>query len=174
MEEHKKHRLPLLEDLADWRFDRYLTMQLLPWFYLILVMAAVLLTIVTVVSFFQVSMLAGMTALVAAPFALLVSIAVVRAALEYLVMAHRIMSIIERMDALPEQVHGVSNRVEGISHHVDHLIKRVDHMDATLALLRPLLDSTTLPKRLINSLRGKPENGKPGNGGSPPGGKGDK
>ncbi|EKF75825.1 hypothetical protein A11A3_03112 [Alcanivorax hongdengensis A-11-3] len=162
MDEQKKARVKLLEDLADWRFDRYLTMQLLPWFYLILVMAATLLTIIIVVSFFQVSMLAGITALLAAPFGLLVAVAVVRAALEYLVMAHRIMNIIERMDALPDQVSGVSTRVEGISDHVDHLVERVERMEGTLTLLRPLLESTNLPKRLINSLRGKPENGKPG------------
>lgn len=145
----------VISSFADWRFDQYLTMRLLPLFYLLLVLGALAVISVIVAAVFYLSMFAGFIALGIAPLVFLVAVAVIRAALEYLVMAHRIMRIIERMDALPEQVHGLSVRVEGITDHIDHLSGQVDGMNETLVHLRPLLSISDMPRRVLSSLLGK-------------------
>lgn len=143
----------LIRDLGDWRFRRYLTMQLLPLFYLLLVFGALVLVAAVVGLCFWFSTLAGIVAASVAPLALLIMVAVIRAALEYLVMAHRIMRIIERMDALPDQVAGLSERVDGITGHVDQLIHQVDEIHETLMHARPFLRSAATTGRLLDILR---------------------
>ena len=145
----------VVRNLADWRFDHYLTMQLLPLFYLLLVFgAAVVITGLTALVFWL-SPTAGLVALAVAPMVLLIAVAVIRAALEYLVMAHRIMRIIERMDALPHQVAGLSQRVDGITGHVDQLIHHVDDIHETLMHARPILRGAASTGRLLDLLRPK-------------------
>lgn len=145
----------VISSFADWRFEQYLTMRLLPLFYLLLVVGALAVIAAIVAGVFYLSMTAGFIALGVAPLVFLVAVAVIRAALEYLVMAHRIMRIIERMDALPDQVHGLSVRVEGITDHIDNLSVQVDGMSETLHHLRPLLSISGAPRRMLSSLLGK-------------------
>ena len=148
-----------IPNLADWRFNRYLTMQLLPLFYLLLILGA-LVTIggIVLLCFYYVSMLAGLIALVLSPIVFLVTFAVIRAALEYLIMAHRIMRIIERMDALPTQVTDLSARVDRITGHVDQLIEHVDDIHASMMDAQPLFKSAGLLSRLLGRNRTDREN----------------
>lgn len=139
--------------IVDLRFDRYLTMQLLPVFYLLLLIAASALAFLAVVAGFGASPLAGLITLVAAPFALLLVVVIIRAALEYMVMAHRIMRIIERMDALNDTIHGVSARVDNMDQHVDRVADEFVELNQTLTLLRPLLESASLPSKLFSKAR---------------------
>lgn len=142
-----------IPNLADWRFNRYLTMQLMPLFYLLLILGALVVVVGIVGICFWFSTLAGIIAAVIAPLAFLVIVAVIRAALEYMIMAHRIMRIIERMDALPNQVADLSVRVDGITEHVDRLTHHVDDIHETLMHVQPLLRSAGLPSRLLNALK---------------------
>ena len=142
-----------IPNLADWRFNRYLTMQLMPLFYLLLILGALVVVVGVVGVCFWFSLMAGIIAAVIAPLAFLVIAAVIRAALEYMIMAHRIMRIIERMDALPNQVADLSVRVDGITDHVDLLNTHVEDIHETLMHVQPLLRSAGLPSRLLNVLR---------------------
>ncbi|EKF76153.1 hypothetical protein A11A3_01625 [Alcanivorax hongdengensis A-11-3] len=147
----------VIPNLADWRFNRYLTMQLLPLFY-VLLMAGALVAVLGIVGLcFWFSVLAGIIAACLAPLVFLVIAAVIRAALEYLIMAHRIMRIIEGMDALPGQVGDLTHRVEGITSHVDELTGQVHDIHESLMHVRPLLRSAGLPGRLLDALRGPRE-----------------
>lgn len=141
-----------IPNVADWRFRHYLTMQLMPLFYLLLISGALLAIALIVAACFWFSMLAGLIAALLAPVVFLVTVAVIRAALEYLIMAHRIMRIIERMDALPDQVNTLNQRVDGITGHVDQLIVHVDDIHDSLMQVRPILRSAGLTSRLLNSL----------------------
>lgn len=144
----------MLKNFADWRFNRYLTMQLLPLFYLLLMLGALAVIAGLVAMAFYFSPMLGWIAAGISPFVLLITIAVIRAALEYLIMAHRIMRIIERMDALPHQVADLSYRVDGITQHVDQLIHRVDDIHDALMHARPVLSALSLPRRLLERLNG--------------------
>lgn len=141
-----------IPNFADWRFNRYLTMQLLPLFYLLLMLGALLAILGMVAACFYFSWLAGVIAALAAPVVFLVTFAVIRAALEYLIMAHRIMRVIERMDALPGHVTDLALRVDGITRHVDQLIVHVDDIHGTLMQARPLLRSAGFAGRLLGTL----------------------
>jgi ABC-type multidrug transport system fused ATPase/permease subunit len=138
-----------IPNIGDWRFNRYLTMQLLPLFYVLLLAGALVVIISIVVVCFYFSLMVGLIAALASPIVFLVTFAVIRAALEYLIMAHRIMRIIERMDALPGQVSELSVRVDGITNHVDQLINHVDDIHGTLMEVRPILRSAGLVSRLF-------------------------
>jgi|GEM_PF-289451 len=144
----------VISSFADWRFEQYLTMRLLPLFYLLLVLGALAVIAGLVAITFYFSFMAGLIAAAIAPLVLLISVAVIRAALEYLVMAHRIMLIVERMDALPVQVQGLSVRVEGINGHIDQLTEQVEEIHGTLMQVRPLLGVRNLPGRILKSLLG--------------------
>lgn len=156
--QHLRERPPadpgtgVIRGLADWRFNRYLTTQLLPVFYLLLVLGSVVLVAAIVGLCFWLNTLAGIIAAAAAPLVLLVMVVVIRTVLEYLVSAHRIMRIIERMDALPDQVSGLSTRVDGITVHVDQLINHVDDIHETLMHARPFLRSAATTGRLLDVL----------------------
>ena len=143
----------LVPNLADWRFEHYLTMRLLPLFYLLLVAGAAVAVFGIAAACFWISTPIGLIALAVSPLLLLVIVAVVRAALEYLIMAHRIMRIIERMDALPEQVRDLSYRVDGITRQVDRLTDNVQDIHKDLMHVRPLLRSAGLPARLLAFLK---------------------
>ena len=143
----------LVPNLADWRFEHYLTMRLLPLFYLLLVAGAAVAVFGIAAACFWISTPIGLIALSVSPLLLLVIVAVVRAALEYLIMAHRIMRIIERMDALPEQVRDLSYRVDGITRQVDRLTDNVQDIHQDLMHVRPLLRSAGFPSRLLAFLK---------------------
>ena len=144
----------ILEGALDWKFQRYLTMQLLPIFYILLVAAAILAVVATIIAAFMVSTTTGIFALCVAPLGLFFVIAIIRATLEYLVMAHRIMLIVENMSDLPDQVGDLAGRVDSITSHVDQLIEHVDGINNTLMDLRPLIRSANLPGRVVEVLRG--------------------
>lgn len=132
--------------LVDWQFNRYLSMQLLPLLYLLMIIGAVLLVGFLVAASFSSSLWFGLATACLSPLILLVAVAIVRAALEYLVMAHRTMNIVESMRALPDQVSKVEGRVQELSN-------RVEDIHETVIQLRPLLRSAGLPARLLDSLR---------------------
>lgn len=142
----------LLSGLFDWRFRRYLTMQLLPVFYVLLILAAIVVIGGMVLLVFLFDPLAGLVAAAVSPFVLLIAVAVIRAVLEYLVMAHRIMRVVENMERIPGHVDQLSARVEGLAGKVEDLGGRVEHMHDTVTMLRPLLAPASLPTRLWRRL----------------------
>ncbi len=132
--------------MVDWQFNRYLSMQLLPLLYLLMIIGALLLVGFLVAASYSSSLWFGLAATVLSPLLFVVFVAIVRAALEYLVMAHRTMSIVESMRALPDQVAKVEGRVEALT-------SQVEDIHGTVIQLRPLLRSAGLPARLLDSLR---------------------
>jgi hypothetical protein len=124
----------LLRGLIDWRFQRYLTMQLLPVFYVLLVIAAVVVIAGVVALAFLWSSMAGLITLAVAPFVLLIAVAVIRAVLEYLVMAHRIMRVVENMERIPGHVDQLTARVDVVVTQVDALGEKVNDMHSTVGL----------------------------------------
>lgn len=124
----------LIGGLLDWRFRRYLTMQLLPVFYVLLIVAAVMVIAGMIGLAFLFSPMAGLITLVVAPFVLLIAVAVIRAVLEYLVMAHRIMRVVENMERIPMHVDQLSTRIDLVVQHVDALGGQVDDMHRVVGL----------------------------------------
>lgn len=145
----------LVSGLLDWRFERYLTMQLLPFFYVALVFAAVMVIIAAIGFAFMVEPMAGLLAVVVAPFVLLISVAIIRAVLEYLVMAHRIMRVVENMERIPGHVDHLSERIDIVAGKVDDITTRTEHIHGTVNMARPLLRSTRLPTRLWRAMKGE-------------------
>lgn len=145
----------LISGLLDWRFERYLTMQLLPLFYLLVTFAAVAVIAGIVALAFLWDTLAGFITLAIAPFVLLIAVAVIRAVLEYLVMAHRIMRVVEDMDRIPGQVAHLTTRVDVVTAKMDDMGDRVEHIHGTVNMVRPLLRPATLPTRVIRGLLGR-------------------
>ena len=129
----------LLAGLLDWRFRRYLTMQLLPVFYLLLILAAVVVIAGIVGLAFLFSPLAGLITLGVSPFILLIAVAVIRAVLEYLVMAHRIMRVVENMERIPGHVDQLTSRIETVAGQVDGLSEQVNDIHRTVGLPGRLL-----------------------------------
>lgn len=124
----------LVSGLMDWRFERYLTMQLLPVFYVLLVVAAVAVIAGLVGLAFLFSTMAGLILLAVAPFILLIAVAIIRAVLEYLVMAHRIMRVVENMERIPGHVAQLTARVDVVVARVDALGGQVDDIHRTVGL----------------------------------------
>lgn len=143
----------LVSGLFDWRFRHYLTMQLLPVFYVLLILAAVVVIAGIVGIAFLIAPLAGLIALGISPFVLLISVAVIRAVLEYLVMAHRIMRVVENMERIPRHVDRLSDRVDLVVDRVDGLGERVEHIHETVTMLRPLLAPSRMSTRLWRAVR---------------------
>jgi hypothetical protein len=136
----------LVSGLLDWRFQRYLTMQLLPVFYLLLVLAAVVVIAGVVGLAFLFSPMAGLITVAVAPFVLLIAVAVIRAVLEYLVMAHRIMRVVENMERIPGHVDQLTARVDAVVSQVDALGGQVGDIHRTVGL----------PGRMMRQWNNKP------------------
>jgi hypothetical protein len=141
-----------LGGILDFRFRRNLTMQLLPLVYIVLLLGAAGVILLILVVAFWVSPLAGLVALVVAPFAFLAAAAVIRAALEYLVMAYRIMETVQEMKGIPGQVHYLSTEFEQIAAEVHHIRAQVDSVTEVVQDLQPLLHTVSLPGRLLRGL----------------------
>ncbi len=139
--------------IFDFRFRRNLTMQLLPLFYVLLLLGAAGVIALAVVVAFWVSPLAGLVAVVVAPLAFLAAAAVIRAALEYLVMAYRIMETVQSMQGIPGQVHYLSSEFEQIAAEVHHIRGQVDTVTEVVEGLRPVVEPLALPGRLLRGLR---------------------
>lgn len=144
--------------ILDLRFTRYLSMQLLPLFYALLLLGALgVLVLVTALAFWL-SPWAGLVMLLLAPLGFLVAAAVIRAALEFLVMAYRIMETVNRMDRIPSQVDNLNTKVDGISAEFDlvaaqvhHIRGQVDGVTETTGILRQILHPLSLPARMARS-----------------------
>lgn len=147
-----------LGGILDLRFQRNLTMQLLPLFYLVLLLGAAGIVLLIVAGAFWLSLWAGVVTLLVAPFGFLAAVAVIRAALEYMVLAYRIMETVNRMDRIPGQVDNLNARVDYITAEFDrvaaevhHIRDQVDGVTDTVHLLRPVLNPLSLPGKLMRS-----------------------
>lgn len=164
----------ILDGLLDLRFSRYLSMQLLPIFYGLLLLGAAVVIAAVVALAFWLNPLWGAGTLLVAPLAWLVTAAVIRAALEFLVMAHRIMITVQRMDGIPDHVDALSLRVENIttgfeqvraqvdnihtgfsaiSAEVHHVRRQVDGITGTVNMVKPVLAPVGVMGRLLGRRR---------------------
>ncbi len=156
--------------IADLRFGRYLSMQLLPIFYVLLLFgAAVVIAALTALAFWF-SPWWGLVALLIAPLAWLVTAAVIRAALEFLVMAYRIMLTVQNMnevaghvaslsghiDLLQTRLEGITGNVQDIHagfgeirHEIQHVRHQVDSVTATVDMASPILRPLGMAQRLM-------------------------
>lgn len=145
----------LIDGLCDWQFRHYLTMRLLPMFYVLTIVAASAVIAGLVGMAFLVDAVTGIIALAVAPFGLLISVAIIRAVLEYLVMAHRIMRVVENMERIPRHVDLLSERVDVVVGRIDDLGGRVEQIHGTVSMARPLLAPGRYPARLWRRLRAR-------------------
>lgn len=165
-----------LGGIADLRFKRNLTMQLLPVFYgLLLLGATLVLASITAITFWF-SPRWGLLALLLAPVAWLMAVAIIRAALEFLIMAYRIMLTVENMnevaghvaslsghiDLLQERLEGITGNVQDIHagfseirQEIQHVRGQVDHVTATVDMARPVLRPLGLAQGWLQGRRGK-------------------
>lgn len=141
-----------LAGIVDFRFQRNLTMQLLPLFYTLLLLGAALVILTLMGLAFWLSPMAGLASLVIGPVAFFIAVAVIRAALEYLVMAYRIMQTVNGMDRIPGQVDNLNARVDHVVAEVDHIRRQFDEVAHTVQLLRPVLQPLSFPSRLVRSM----------------------
>lgn len=142
--------------ILDFQFNEYLTMQLLPAFYAALLLGALVATIAINIGAWQLSTVAGIVVSVTSPFALMLAFAVIRAALEFLVMGYRIMLTLERMDRIPTQVDNLNSKVDGISdlvhgfeQRIEHIQGRVDEVTENISFLKHVSGVTNLPGKLL-------------------------
>ena len=142
--------------LTDFRFEHYLSMQLLPLFYGLLLLGVLGAFVVFNVLAFWVSTEVGLVMLGLTPLGLLIAFAVTRAALEFLVMAYRIMETVNRMDRIPAQVDNLNTKVDGISvkveafhGQIDYIQGKVDEVTHTIHFLKPISTLSKLPKRFL-------------------------
>jgi len=177
--QHMTDSIPLhwqrfIGGIADLRFERYLTMQLLPIFYVLLLLGAVLVLAAITALCFWFSGWLGLATLVVSPVLWLMFAALVRAALEYLVMAYRIMLTVQKMDSitttvvqLATEVESLQSRLGGITanvqdihtgfadirHQVQHVRNQVDHVTTTVDMARPILQPLGLAQKLLRGWR---------------------
>lgn len=100
-----------LRALVDFSFTRYITIQMLPVVYGIMIVTSLVITVQAVVSEFDVSRVRGWCYLVLSPFAFIVLISICRALLEFLVVVFRIAEDIEELASMRESV----DRISGIA-----------------------------------------------------------
>lgn len=146
--------------LVDFRFNQYLSMQLLPVFYALLLLGILGFFVALNAVAFWFSSLAGLATLAITPFGLLIAFAVTRAALEFLVMAYRIMETVQRMDRIPQQVDNLNSKVDGISEHVHsfeiqigQIQRQVDDVTHSIGFLKPISVIGGLPGKLFRSRK---------------------
>lgn len=159
-----------LSGIADLRFGRYLSMQLLPIFYVLLLFGAAVVIAALVAGAFWFSLWWGLAGLVLAPLAWLVAAAVIRAALEFLVMAYRIMLTVQNMnevaghvaslsghiDLLQTRLEGITGNVQdihagfgAIREEISHVRGQVDTVTETVDMARPVLRPLGLAQKLM-------------------------
>ncbi|MDX1670651.1 MAG: DUF4282 domain-containing protein, partial [Limnobacter sp.] len=142
--------------ILDFQFHENLTIALLPAFYIILLVGATAVAIIINIGAWQISTLVGVTVSMLSPFALMLVFAVIRAALEFIVMGYRIMLTLERMDRIPSQVDNLNSKVDGISdlvhgfeRRIEHIEGRVDEVADNISFLKHVSGMTNLPGRLL-------------------------
>lgn len=156
--------------ITDLRFNHYLSMQLLPIFYVLLLAGVTLVVALVAALVLWLSPWWGMAVVLLAPVAWLVAAAVIRAALEFLVMAYRIMVTVQDMnevaghvasltghiDRLQTRLDGITSNVQDIHagfsdirREVEHVRGQVDHVTATVDMARPILRPLGLARDLM-------------------------
>lgn len=126
-----KHGLRhFLAGIVDIRFAHYLSMQLLPIFYLLLLAGAAFIIIGLVGIAFWISPTYGVIALLGAPIAWLVIAAIARAALEFLVMAYRIMHTVQSMGQIAEHVANLSQHIDQLQGRLEGITGNVENIHA--------------------------------------------
>lgn len=146
--------------LIDFRFNQYLSMQLLPVFYGLLLLGILGFFVLVNAVAFWFSHWVGLAVLAVTPFGLLIAFAVTRAALEFLVMAYRIMETVQRMDRIPQQVDNLNSKVDGISDHVhtfesqiSSIHGQVGDLSHSIGFLKAISGITSFPSRLFGRPR---------------------
>lgn len=97
-----------LRALFDFSFSRYITIQMLPMLYGLMILASLVNVVHLVIDAFDVSMARGWVYLLLSPFALIVMISVFRGLLEFLVVTFRIAEDIEKLSGMRESVDKIS------------------------------------------------------------------
>lgn len=136
-----------MSGILDLHFKQYLTMKLLPLFYALLLLGALATLALLTGLAFWLHPWAGVIMLAVSPLAFLVSAAVIRAALEFLVMAYRIMQTVHEMEQIPTQVDNLNNKVDRISNGFEPIPGQVGELHQTVRLLQPILHTLHLPFR---------------------------
>ncbi len=141
--------------VLDLSFKKKMTIELLPLFYALLLLAAAGISLLILSLAFWWSIWAGLVALIFVPLGFLVAVAIIRAALEYLVLAFGILETVNNMNRIPEQVDNLNAQVNYITGELDHVIAdvtyirgKVDNVTTTVGLLHPALSLLSLPQRL--------------------------
>lgn len=136
-----------MSGILDLQFKRYLSVQLLPLFYALLLLGATGAVLLLTGLAFWLDLRAGLIMLLLAPLILLIAAAAIRAALEFLMMAYRIMLTVHEMQQIPTQVNNLNNKVERISAGFDPIPGQVNDLHQTVRLLQPILHTLHLPFR---------------------------
>jgi len=141
--------------VLDLSFKKKMTIELLPLFYTLLLFAAAGISLLILGVAFWWSIWAGLVALLFVPLGFLVAVAIIRAALEYLVLAFGILETVNNMNRIPEQVDNLNAQVNYITGELNHVIAdvtyirgKVDSVTTTVGLLHPALSLLSLPQRL--------------------------
>ena len=142
--------------VLDLSFKKKMTIELLPLFYALLLLAAAGISLLIVAGAFWLSIWAGLIALLFVPLGFIVAVAIIRAALEYLVLAFGILETVNNMNRIPEQVDNLNAQVNHITAELNHVIEdvtyirgKVDRVTTTVGLLHPALTLLSLPQRLM-------------------------
>lgn len=98
-----------LQALFDFTFTRYITIQMLPVVYGLMIVASAILIIDQVTSAFSVSPLKGWCYAVTGPFAFIVLLSIFRALLEFFVVVFRIAEDMEELASMRESVDRLSS-----------------------------------------------------------------
>ena len=157
----KNHKLRhglqnFISGVLDLSFKKKMTIELLPLFYALLLFAAASISLIILIITFWFSVWAGLIALVLVPLGLIIAVAIIRAALEYLVLAFGILETVNNMNRIPEQVDNLNAQVNHITAELSQVIAdvtyirgKVDHVTTTVSLLHPALSLLSLPQRLM-------------------------
>jgi hypothetical protein len=100
--------LTYLRALVDFSFTQYITIQMLPVVYGLMIVASGVTTVQLVISAFDISNIRGWAYLVLSPFAFIVLISICRALLEFLVIVFRIAEDIDKLAGMRESVDKIS------------------------------------------------------------------
>lgn len=104
--------LNYLRTLFDFTFTRYITIQMLPVLYGVLILASGITVVQLVIDAFNSSPLKGWVYLVLSPFAFIVMISAWRGVLEFLVVTFRIAEDMEKLSGMRESVDKISGMAD--------------------------------------------------------------
>lgn len=110
-----------IRTLFDFSFTNYLTIQMLPFFYGIMVAACGSVVAYAVVEGFAFSFWRGLFYLMVSPFAFLVLLSVARALFEFYIVVFRIAENVDEMVQLKDHV----ERLSGITDDMSNITRRI-------------------------------------------------